>query len=245
MLITLLSKGEKVDLKLLIFGPVIAIAFIIYAIGGNRLFDKLMPILNSGKRLEEKRTMQLTAIAHKLNLQFSPEGDDSLLERLNHFHLLSQGHSGRIWNMLHGETNNVELAVFDYRYLTGSGTHFSVYNQSVIYFRSPKLNLPQFAVRPEGIFHKIGSVLGYKDIDFESHPHFSKKYLLRGDDESVIRALFNNELLNYFESQQNISVEGGADQLVFYWAEKLIEHEEAERFMDEGFQVFEQFIGSA
>ena len=189
--------------------------------------------------------MQLTAIAHKLNLQFSPEGDDSLLERLNHFHLLSQGHSGRIWNMLHGETNNVELAVFDYRYLTGSGTHFSVYNQSVIYFRSPKLNLPQFAVRPEGIFHKIGSVLGYKDIDFESHPHFSKKYLLRGDDESVIRALFNNELLNYFESQQNISVEGGADQLVFYWAEKLIEHEEAERFMDEGFQVFEQFIGSA
>ena len=53
VLITLLSKGEKVDLKLLIFGPVIAIAFIIYAIGGNRLFDKLMPILNSRQTVED------------------------------------------------------------------------------------------------------------------------------------------------------------------------------------------------
>jgi hypothetical protein len=105
-------KEEKVDLEFLIFGPVIAIGFMIYAIGGNRLFDKLTPqiILDAltGKRFKEKRTMQLTAIAHKLNLPFFPEGDDSLLERLNHFHLLSQGHSGRIWNMLHGETNNVE-----------------------------------------------------------------------------------------------------------------------------------------
>jgi len=32
---------------------------------------------------------------------------------------------------------------------------------------------------------------------------------LRGDDESVIRALFNNELLNYFESLQKISVKDG------------------------------------
>ena len=130
------------------------------------------------KRSKEKRTMQLASIAHKLNLPFFPEGDDSLLERLNHFHLLSQGHSDEIWNMLHGETNNVELAVFDYQYTTGSGEHSYIDNQSVIYFRSPKLNLPQFAVRPEGIFHNIGSVLGQKDIDFVSHPDFSKKYLL-------------------------------------------------------------------
>ena len=197
------------------------------------------------KRSKEKRTMQLASIAHKLNLPFFPEGDDSLLERLNHFHLLSQGHSDEIWNMLHGETNNVELAVFDYQYTTGSGEHSYIDNQSVIYFRSPKLNLPQFAVRPEGIFHNIGSVLGQKDIDFVSHPDFSKKYLLRGDDESVIRALFNNELLNYFESQQKISVEGGGDQLIFYRAAKLIKHEEVEQFMDEGFQAFQQFLGSA
>ena len=103
--------------------------------------------------------MQLASIAHKLNLPFFPEGDDSLLERLNHFHLLSQGHSDEIWNMLHGETNNVELAVFDYSFECGSGEKSNIAIQNVIYFRSAKLNLPQFALRPENVFHKIGVYL--------------------------------------------------------------------------------------
>ncbi len=196
------------------------------------------------RRYEKKRTGQFQQIAEELGLPFFPEGDDSLLDGLGHFYLFSQGRSKKIKNMLHGEANDVELAIFDYRYTIGSGKRSHRHKQSVIYFRSPKLSLPRFAVRPEGFFHKIGSIFGYQDIDFETNPRFSAEYLLRGDDESGIRELFSDELLTFFESQEEISVEGGGDQLVFYHQDKRIKPDAAREFMEEGFQVFAHFRGS-
>ena len=197
------------------------------------------------KRQAKKRTEQFQSVAEKLGFPFFPKGDSSLLERLDRFHLFALGRTKRIWNMLHGETDDIELAIFDYRYTTGRGKHQATYKQSVIYFRSPALNLPQFALRPEGMFHKIGAAFGYMDIDFETHPKFSKTCLLRGDDELKIRELFNDELITFFETQQKISVEGGNDQLIFYRQKKRIKPDahEVQQFMEEGLQVFALFRG--
>ena len=113
-----------------------------------------------------------------------------------------------------------------------------------MFFRSLKLNLPDFSLRPENVFHKIGSAFGDKDIDFETHPIFSKSYLLRGDNEAAIRGLFNNELLNFIQSQQKISIEGSGNQIIFYRHRNRIKPEEVESFMEEGFQVLDQFLRS-
>ena len=116
--------------------------------------------------------------------------------------------------------------------------------QSVICFQSPQLNLPKFRLRPEYFSDKIGSKLGYQDIDFESHPtaaEFSKKYLLRGKDEQKIRALFTDEVLAFFAGQDKIRVEGFSSHLCFYRAPKLIEPEDIPAFMKEGFEVFRLF----
>ena len=112
-----------------------------------------------GSKEEKERTKQLTVVAEKLNFLFFPEGDDSIIDGLNQFYLFSQGHSKDISNMLRGETNGVELAVFDYSFEWGSGEKTGIAIQNVIYFRSAKLNLPQFALRPENVFHKIGVYL--------------------------------------------------------------------------------------
>ncbi len=141
---------------------------------------------------------------------------------------------------MEGEANNAELAIFDYQYTTGGGQSSHTYRQSVFCIWSPKLYLPQFSMRPEGIFHKIGGAFGYQDIDFDSHPEFSKKYLLRGDNEASIRQLFNNNVLTNIESQQKISIEGGGNQLVFY--KKRIKPDDIESFMDEGFRFFKLFL---
>ena len=117
--------------------------------------------------------------------------------------------------------------------------------QTVICFRSPQLSLPDFSMRPEHFFHKIGSVLGYQDIDFESHPtaaEFSKKYLLRGKDEQKIRALFTDTALTFFAAHPDkVCVEGSDDQLIWYQPGKIIEPEDIPGFMKEGFEVFRLF----
>ena len=195
-------------------------------------------------RMEKKRTEQFALISAKLKLNFFPKGSSSLFERLKTFHLFSKGRSRKIKNLMEGEANKVELAIFDYQYTTGGGEHSHTYRQSILFFRSPKLYLPDFSLRPENVFHKIGGAFGYKDIDFETHPIFSKSYLLRGDNEAAIRGLFNNKLLNFIQSQQKISIEGSGDQLIFYRNKNRVKPEEVESFMEEGFQVFDQFLRS-
>ena len=195
-------------------------------------------------RIGMKRTEQFALISAELKLNFFPKGSTSLFERLKPFHLFSKGWSRKIKNLMEGEANKVELAIFDYQYTTHGGQHPQTHRQSLLFIRSPKLNLPDFSLRPENVFHKIGSAFGDKDIDFETHPIFSKSYLLRGDNEAAIRGLFKNELLNFIQSQQKISIEGSSDQLIFYRHKNRVKPEEVESFMEEGFQVFDQFLRS-
>ena len=148
---------------------------------------------------DKKRTEKLRQIADEMGLPFYPQGNDSLISELSNFPLFSEGRSKKIKNMLHGETSEVEVGIFDFRYTTGSDKSSHTHKQSVAYFRSPELDYPDFALRPEHLFHRIGGVFGYQDIDFESHPRFSKSYLLRGNSEHKIRLLFNDEILAFFD----------------------------------------------
>ena len=111
------------------------------------------------------------------------------------------------------------------------------------------MNLPQFALRPEYLFDKIGSALGYQDIDidFESDRtgvEFSKKYLLQGKDEQKVRELFTPEVLGFFGGQYGVSTEGGGDQLIFYRLGKRIKPEDVRPFIEEGLEVFRLFASS-
>jgi hypothetical protein len=122
---------------------------------------------------EKKRTEAMSVVAAEMGLPFYAQGDASLIHELANFPLFSEGRSKKIKNMLHGETSDVEVGVFDYQYTIRSGKHSHTYKQTVAYFRSPELDCSEFALRPEKLFDKIGGVLGFQDIDFESHPRFS------------------------------------------------------------------------
>lgn len=198
-------------------------------------------------RHQKERTAQFKQISDRMGFLFYPKGDDAFLENLAGLHLFSQGHSKKVNNLLHGvsgqlgATDQVEVGIFAYRYVTGGGQHSRAVRQTVIAFRSPQLHLPEIALRPQNLFHRIGGVFGYQDIDFDAHPKFSKKYLLRGNDEQKIREVFTHELLAFFETEEGISVEAGGDQLIFYRGGKRIRPEDVRSFMEEGLQVFRLF----
>ncbi len=88
------------------------------------------------------------------------------------------------------------------------------------------------------MFHKIGSAFGYQDIDFASHPTFSKQYLLRGSDEMAVRNTFSDDLLAYFEQRKGLSAEGDGDRLVFYRISKRVPPKDISSFMEQGFALF-------
>jgi len=201
----------------------------------------------------KQRTKKFKQVAGQMGMKFS-NGDSALLRRLGAFDLFRRVfrvHTGltrlqKITNVLHGDSEQLgysedfEVRILECVYPSGK----SAISQTVICFRSPQLSLPDFSMRREEWHHKMGSALGYQDIDFESHPTaavFSKKYLLRGKDEQKIRALFTDEVLAFFAGQDKLCVEGFSSHLCFYRAFKLIEPEDIPAFMKEGFEVFRLF----
>lgn len=165
---------------------------------------------------EKERTLAMQQAAQALGWSFAPTAQLGMIPHSNYFNLFNQGHSKTIKNMIYGQMNEAKAAFFDYRYTVGHGKNSHTYNQTVIYFESPRLQLPMFTLSPENFMHKFISALGYQDIDFGNRMEFSKKYLLRGQDEQEIRRAFTDHILAFYEANQGLHTEGGGNQLFIY-----------------------------
>jgi hypothetical protein len=142
--------------------------------------------------------------------------------------------------MLHGEADHVELAIFDYQYTTGHGKSRRTPRQTVLYLQAADLNLPDFALRPEHLFDKIGSALGFHDINFDTHPEFSRRFSLKGTDDATLRLLFDEQVLSFFEGASGISVEGAGQQMIYYRPSVLAPPASLRPLLDEGFRIYTQ-----
>jgi hypothetical protein len=198
-----------------------------------------------GHRAEKKRAREFEEAAADLGFEFAPWGDPAVLHGLREFHLFSQGHSRKMRNLLRGKAGDLEVAIFDYRYTTGSGKHQRVWNHSVVRFNFGGPGLPAFSLRPENVWHKIGSWFGYRDIDFDTHPAFSRAYLLRGADEDAVRGLFTDAVLEFYEREPGLSTEGAGNTLVFYRHSVRVGPRAVRGFLEDGFRVLALFRPAA
>lgn len=219
-------------------GPAITIGVVVVFVIG------IVLAIQYQRKKERERTEAFAAVANELSFEFLPTDQPTLTASLGHFHLFSQGHSKYLWNLLRGSAFGLELSIFDYRYITGSGKHQSTWVQSVFCARKPGMNLPVFCLRPESIWHKIGAWLGASDINFDSHPEFSRKYLLKGPDEAAIRKSFTTSVLNALDPTAGLSIEANGDTMVFYKYVRL-EPAHVSAFMGEGLEMLKLFAPDA
>lgn len=188
------------------------------------------------------RSEALAKVAADLGLTYSADGS-GLLSELSHLPLFSRGRARRIRNLIFGDTDEAELAIFDYQYTVGSGKNSHTYRQSVALMRSRHLQLPQFELKPQGFFHAIGKLFGYQDIEIEQHPRFSKLFVLRGQDESRIRAAFPSTVLSFLEERPTTNLEACGHELIYYRQGKRVKPEQIRTLMAEGFSMLQQFTG--
>ena len=192
------------------------VVMVLFGVFGVVLIGGLIVATIVSRKREQERTRMLQSTATLFGWQFSEVAGLDWIPNLEKFSLFSHGHSKEIRNAMYGEREGVKSAVFDYKYVTGSGKHRQVHNQSVVYFEPRDLSLPQFSLRPEGMMHKLISAFGYQDIDFGQRPTFSSCYLLRGPDEAAIRAQFSDALLGFYEMNEGSSTDGGGNQLFIF-----------------------------
>lgn len=183
--------------------------------------------------LAKKRAREFEQAAMQMGFSYqhdmpAVEGDDAS------FHLFSQGHSKKFLNVARGGSAAGETALFDYAYTVGSGRNSRTYCQTVAQFRWPGASLPGFALALEHWWHKVGTAFGYQDIDFESNPEFSRRFLLRGADEPAVRQFFTPSVLAFFESRnpsETWTWEGAGDKLLIYTLDGKVKPEDLSAFL--------------
>ncbi|MDC3253033.1 SulP family inorganic anion transporter [Crocinitomicaceae bacterium] len=114
--------------------------------------------------------------------------------------------------------SNVDWEISDITFDEGAMLSKEVYKTTVQLVHLNR-EIPSFVLEQEGIFDKIfDRVLSINplDIDFTSHPIFSKKLKLTGEDEKAVRSLFTAELLEFLESEEIYHIECNGRALIIF-----------------------------
>lgn len=194
------------------------------------------------KHLEKKRREAVEQVASDLGLVFE-ETNEGLRSRFGHFKLFNSGHSKKLYNVIAGDSGEVKISIFDYRYTTGGGKHQHTHIQTVAALQSSELSpCPSFRMRPENFMDRIGSAIGFQDIDFDDHKAFSDMFVLQGENEEAIREFFTIGLLNYFAAHKGICVESSSGAMFFYRPGKRVKPEEMKDLLSQAYEVFGHMV---
>jgi hypothetical protein len=101
--------------------------------------------------------------------------------------------------------------------------------------------LPKFSVLRKHFYHKVGKIIGFKEIVFDEYPEFSQKYYLKGD-EPTIRQLFSSHVILTIMGQQLVEhVEAGGNFIIMYTPNIQINPEDLYRFFQKAAIIINLF----
>ena len=190
---------------------------------------------------EEERRKAFASLAADLGLEYSAQASERLMDRLRRFPLFERLGTEAVTNVLRGEARGIEVEVFDLGYSVGSGKPGTNRYLNAIAFFSDDLALPAFRLRPENCLDRLGGKMGWNDVNFDSHPDFSKRYWLEGPDEDALRSAFTARILDDFEAHGGLTVMGAGDCLLVYRGEQRRPVEQTLPLMEDGFAVYSIF----
>lgn len=192
----------------------------------------------------KKRTQALQSFAQENGLEFAAGNLTAPIDAQTA--LFDRGGSGRFLNIMSGNWSSLKITAFDYKYTISSGKNSSTFVQTVAAF-TQQLPLPWFELRPEGFLDRVGERFVHRDINFESNPQFSRRYMLRGKNQDAVRTLFAPALLSYLEmlpAGDWLHIEADASTLLMYRFNVQVKVEDLRAFLDDLSGIASTFLSS-
>lgn len=182
------------------------------------------------------RQNRLKNLANEKDYRFNHEVDWNT-SYLKQFHFFEIRPIERKSNSLIGQFDDagVSWQISDVTFNEGDAFSAETFNTTLIVLKLNK-KIPVFTMEKEGLFEKIFdrvmALTGYKDIDFEMYPDFSRKFLITGKNESEIRSFFSKELVEFFEKNQIYHVESNGEAIIIFDKIKLARTDETISLID-------------
>jgi MFS superfamily sulfate permease-like transporter len=182
------------------------------------------------------RQKRLRNLASEKEYEFKSQVDWNTTY-LKKFHFFEIRPIERKYNCLKGNFDSLDVSweIADITFNEGGAFTAETFNTTMMVLQLNK-KIPIFTMEKEGvlekIFDRVMTYTGYKDIDFEMYPDFSKKFLIMGNKESEIRSFFTDDIIRFFEDHQIYHIESNGEALFIFDKIKLARTDETIAFID-------------
>ena len=191
----------------------------------------------------QMRANKMEALARSLGYTFRGRATAADSDLVIGCYLGETGSEPAVSNVLEvARTPELKFILFDYAYTTDDGDTSTTTHQTIARIQAPLLKLPSFLLFPETIFSRIKVLLGGVDVNFPDSPGFSDTFILRGQDEAALRAIFGPALRQALEPLHNLTIEGADDALFIFRAGRRIEPDELVARIEENKRILALFF---
>ncbi len=108
------------------------------------------------------------------------------------------------------------LTVADLRLSSGALLTLQTMENTYMRIDFNDFTMPEFTLMRETAMDRVAEALGAQDIDFDTNPEFSEKFLLQGNDEEAIRQFFVPEMLALNVQYPDLFIESRGDAVLVY-----------------------------
>ena len=186
--------------------------------------------LNNSTPKLSPRQLRLQTLANEKDYFFNSQVEWNTAY-LNKFHFFEIRPIERKSNTLKGsfEQINMSWEISDVTFNEGDAFSAETFNTTLMVLKINK-KIPVFTMEKEGLFEKrfdrVMAFTGFKDVDFEMYPDFSKRFLVTGKNESKIRLFFDDKLIRFFENHQIYHIESNGEAIIIFNKIKLARTDE-------------------
>ncbi len=146
-------------------------------------------------KLEQERMAAMRRFARMWRLRYKVRDRAFAKQYEPGFKTLRRGTNRYAFNLLRGEHEGRQLAIFDHHYEVKTKDSTSHYHRTMLLMRLD-VDLGKIELRPENWGDKVSSAFGFDDIDFES-AEFSRRYYVQAGDKRLAYALFHPKMIEY------------------------------------------------
>jgi MFS superfamily sulfate permease-like transporter len=162
-----------------------------------------------------KRQKNIQKISKEMHYHYDAFSDLEM-EELPQFGYFKTRKIDKVSNVL----SNDDCTIFDVQFSEGELIAKQVIKATMFHIHTQK-EIPNFTLDKEGLFEYLYHFAGFKDIDLDGHPDFSKRFYLLGKNEAKIRAFFTDELILFLESNKQYHIEASKVGLLIFSNERL------------------------
>ncbi|MEY2529687.1 MAG: hypothetical protein QOJ05_1777 [Verrucomicrobiota bacterium] len=177
------------------------------------------------------RGKKMRAAAAELGWSYVDKVSFQSMPGVPSLHLFTHGTSHRVAHLLAGVHDGTQMSLFDHGFKRPF--HKAYFIHTVVMASSGSVvGLPTFVLRATRFFQNLGETPS-NQITFPNHPKFSSQFVLLGTDESAVRRVFSDAVIEYCEMHPGLCLENTNGLLVVFRQAVLAPPQRLAFYLDE------------